>query len=451
MCWICCVITMSWLSGCSSGIKKELSDRPADSERVTIKFYAYGSEEQQAWGKVIASFENKYPAIQVQLVNLSEKGDTLEYAKKLDLTAASGEEMDVVMFSEPGMYAQRVALGMVAPLDAFIAKEGYKVNEEYKIDTMLNGKYYALPGKFNPWYVLLNKDHLHEAGLEVPSDWTWDEFMRYASKLTRDVGGTRRYGTYFHGPRNGSWLEYARLALANQPDNSDYLKADGSSNLDHPLFRKSIEMLYRMEKIDRSSTPYTDAVGQKLHYRPQFFNQSVSMIVIGSWMNSEIGGTEPFPLHFNVAAAPLPKNNKSDPGGYSFVTTDYMGIASNSRHMEEAYQFIRYYTTKGIIAQGKYIPSWSKINDLDQIVDTIVGGTKSPEKVDKASIQAVLAGSKPTRFVAPTTYQADVYRVINEEYEHLILGRQNLDDMIRNAQERTQKIIDSNTAGKSPR
>ncbi|MDQ1912694.1 sugar ABC transporter substrate-binding protein [Paenibacillus sp. GD4] len=440
---------VSLLAGC--GAEKEApsagaANGGAAAGPVTIKFHAFGSEAQQAWTKVISSFEAKYPNIKVELVNLSEKGDTQEYAKKLDLAAASGEAMDVMMFSEAGMYAQRVALGMVAPIDEFIQKEGYKVNEEYKVDTALNGKYYALPGKFNPWYVLLNKDHLKEAGLEVPKDWTWDQFADYAKKLTKGEGASKRYGTYFHGPQGGGWLEYTRLALANQPDNSDYLKADGTSNLTNPLFKKSIELRYQMEKVDKSSVPYADMISQKLHYRPQFFNQSASMVVIGSWMNSEIGGTDQFPLNFNVAVAPFPKNNASDPSGYSMVTTDFMAVAANSKHKQEAYQFIRYFTTEGTIAQGKYVPSWNKVKneDMSKIIDTILAGTKSPDKVDKESLKSVLANSRASKLVPPTSFQADVYKVINEEYEKLILDKQNLDAMLKNSQDRTQKLIDSN-------
>ena len=447
--FIASAAAISMLAGCGADTGKGAQDSSGGgsaSGPVTIKFHAYGSETQQAWSKVIDGFQAKYPNIKVELVNLSEKGDTQEYAKKLDLAAASGEAMDVMMFSEAGMYAQRVALGMVAPLDEFIQKEGYKVTEEYKVDTQLNGKYYALPGKFNPWYVLLNKDHLKEANLEVPKDWTWDQFMDYAKKLTKGDGPTKRYGTYFHGPQGGGWLEYTRLALANQPDNSDYLKADGTSNLSNPLFKKSIELRYQMEKVDKSSTPYTDMMSQKLNYRPQFFNQSASMIVIGSWMNSEIGGTEQFPLNFNVAVAPFPKNNASDPGGYSMVTTDFMAVAAKSKHKQEAYQFIRYFTTDGTIAQGKYVPSWNKVktDDMNKIIDTIVNATKSPDKVDKESLKTVLANSRSSKIVPPTTFQADVYKAINEEYEKMMLDKQNVDSMLKNAQERTQKLIDAN-------
>jgi multiple sugar transport system substrate-binding protein len=442
---VCGALLTGLLAGCGS--KDDADKGAADpNANVTIKFHAFGSEAQQNWSKIISAFEAKNPNIKVDLVNLSEKGDTQEYAKKLDLEAASNVAMDVMMFSEAGMYAQRVALGMVAPLDEFIAKEGFKVNEEYKVDTQLNGKYYALPGKFNPWYVLLNKNHLDEAGLTVPKDWTWDDFREYAKKLTKGEGPTKRYGTYFHGPQGGGWLEFTRLAMANQSNNGDYLKADGTSNLDNPNFKKSIELRYNMEKVDKSSTPYTDMISQKLNYRPQFFNQSASMIVIGSWMNSEMGGTEQFPLNFNVAVAPFPKNTISDTGTYSMVTTDFMAVASNSKNKEAAYKFVRFFTTEGVLAQGKYVPSWNKVKDeeLSTIIDTILSGTKNPEKVDKESLKTVLLNSKATALVPPTSFNADVYKVINEEYEKLILDKQNLDAMIKNSQERTQKLIDSN-------
>lgn len=451
---VCSALLTGMLAGCGSD-KEEGGASPAasgaaspsaNSAPVTIKFHAFGSETQQNWSKLINGFQAKYPNIKVDLVNLSEKGDTQEYAKKLDLAAASNETMDVMMFSEPGMYAQRVGLGMVAPLDDLIAKDGYKVTDDYKVDTQLNGKYYALPGKFNPWYVLLNKNHLDEAGLPVPTDWTWDEFADYAKKLTKGDGTTKRYGTYFHGPQNGGWLEYTRLAMANQPDNGDYLKADGTTNLDNPNFRKSIDLRYRMEKVDKSSTPYTDMISQKLNYRPQFFNQAASMIVIGSWMNSEMGGTEQFPLNFNVAVAPFPKNSKSDTGTYSMVTTDFYSVASSSKNKEAAYRFVRYATTEGVLVQGKYVPSWTQIKDdqLSTIIDNILAGTKSPDKVDKESLKKVLLNTKATKLVPPTSFNADVYKVINEEYEKLILGKQDLDAMVKNSQERTQKLIDSN-------
>lgn len=441
-------IILGLLAGCGGGADKDQAAGGKQDAKgpVTLRFYTFGTEAQYNWKKTLAAYEEKNPGVKIELIGLSEKGDTQEAMKKLDLAAASGEAMDILMFSSPDGYAQHVGLGMVAPIDEFIAKEGYKVNEEYKVDTKLNGKYYALPGKFNPWYVLLNKDHLNEAGLAVPKDWTWDQFMDYAKKLTKGDGASKRYGTYFHGPNGSGWLDFVKLMMVNQPENAEFIKADGTSNLESPLFRKSLELRVKMEKEDKSAVPYADMLSQKLHYRTQFFNQSASMIVIGSWMNTELGGTEQVPLKFNVAVAPFPKNNASDPGGYTIVTTDYMSVAANSKNKEEAYKFIRWYTTEGQLVQGKNVPSWSKVKqeDMSKIIDTILSGTKNPEKVDKESLKAALAVSRASALVPPVTYQAEIYKAISDEFEKLILGKQDIDAAVKNSQEQVNKIIANN-------
>ncbi|OZB90775.1 ABC transporter substrate-binding protein [Paenibacillus sp. XY044] len=444
------MLLISLLSGCGGSSGGGESEGTAGSsgsqDKVNLRLYTYGTEDAYNWSKTLKAYEDANPGVTVELVQLSEKGDTQEASKKLDLEAASSAQMDILMFSDPAGYAQRVALGMAEPLDDYIAKDGYKEETDYKVDTRLNGKVYALPGKFNPWYVLLNKDHLDEAGLSVPTDWTWDQFADYAKKLTKGEGASKRYGTYFHGPQGGGWLEFLKLKMENQPENSDFLKEDGSSNLDDPNFRATLELRLKMEKEDQSSVPYTDMISQKLNYRTQFYNQSASMIVIGSWMNSELGGTDKVPLEFNVAVAPFPKNKEGDPTGITPVTTDYVAVAAKSKHKEEAYKFVRWYTTEGQTVQGKNIPAWSQVksDQVEQIIDTILAGTKNPEKVDKKSLVDTLIASKASAIVPPASYQAEVFKAVNEEYEKLILGNQDIDATVKNSQERVNKIIESN-------
>ncbi|MGN7453382.1 ABC transporter substrate-binding protein [Paenibacillus pasadenensis] len=418
----------------------------ASGDPVQLRLYTYGTEEAYNWQKTLAAYTEKKPGVSIELVQLSEKGDTQEAFKKLDLAAASDEQIDVLMFSDPAGYAQRVALGMAAPLDDFIAKEGIKLEEEYKVDTRLNGKVYALPGKFNPWYVLLNKDHLAEAGLDVPTEWTWDEFADYAKALTKGDGPSKRYGAYFHGPQNGGWMEFLKIAMENQPEGADFLKEDGTSNLDSPNFRKSLELRVRMEKEDQSTVPYADMISQKLAYRNQFFNQTASMIPIGSWMNTEIGGTDKVPLTFNVAVAPFPKTNAADENGLTPVTTDYVAVYGKSKHQQEAYEFVRWYTTEGQVVQGKNIPAWNgvKTEDVSATIDTILSGTKNPELVDKESLVTVMLESKASQIIAPATYQSEVYKALNEEYEKLILGSQDIDKTIEASKKRVDEIIAAN-------
>ena len=39
---------------------------------------------------------------------------------------------------------------------------------------------------------MVNKGHLDEAGLEIPTEWTWDDYRDYAKAMTTD----EHYGSY---------------------------------------------------------------------------------------------------------------------------------------------------------------------------------------------------------------------------------------------------------------
>ncbi|WML38567.1 sugar ABC transporter substrate-binding protein [Neobacillus sp. OS1-2] len=437
-------LVLGVLAACSKPDKTSSSGEKGDKteEPVTIKFYTHGTEDGYAWDRTIKAFEEKNPTIKVDVVQLSEKQDSQEALKKIDLAAASGEEMDVVMFTNTANYAQRVNLGMLEPLDEMIKKDGFKMEDEYKVDTKINGKYYGLPGKYVSWFVLLNKDRLDAAGLEVPKSWTWDEYMEYAKKLTKDG----KYGTYFHGPWQGAWANYMSLRLQSQEKDAGFLKTDGTSNIDSPLYKESLAMRVKMEKEDKSAVPYSSMISQKMNYRDQFFTQQVSMIITGTFMIAELGGSERFPADFNVAVAPFPQNKVDEKGAYSAADADILGVAANSKHKEAAYKFIRWYTTEGQIAQGINISSWKKTTD-DQVIKLIndtLAEAQNPEKVDKESLIHSVQTTISAKVGKPVPYQSEIDLALSTEFEKLILGKQSLDETVASSKKVVQEIIDKN-------
>ncbi|MBO0961606.1 sugar ABC transporter substrate-binding protein [Neobacillus sp. MM2021_6] len=436
-------LVLGVLAACSKPDKTSSSGEKGDTEEpVTIKFYTHGTEDGYAWDRTIKAFEEKNPNIKVDVVQLSEKQDSQEALKKIDLAAASGEEMDVVMFTNTANYAQRVNLGMLEPLDEMIKKDGFKMEDEYKVDTKINGKYYGLPGKYVSWFVLLNKDRLDAAGLEVPKSWTWDEYMEYAKKLTKDG----KYGTYFHGPWQGAWANYMSLRLQSQEKDAGFLKTDGTSNIDSPLYKESLAMRVKMEKEDKSAVPYSSMISQKMNYRDQFFTQQVSMIITGTFMIAELGGSERFPADFNVAVAPFPQNKVDEKGAYSAADADILGVAANSKHKEAAYKFIRWYTTEGQIAQGINISSWKKTTD-DQVIKLIndtLAEAQNPEKVDKESLIHSVQTTISAKVGKPVPYQSEIDLALSTEFEKLILGKQSLDETVASSKKVVQEIIDKN-------
>lgn len=403
---------------------------------VTIKVQAWYTEAQFNWEATAAAFNKAHPNIKVVYEGLSEKGDAQEGTKKLDLLAASGDPMDVIMYSSATNYAQRVGAGMLEPLDEYLKKDGFDPKAEYKIDTSIKGKYYALPGKMIEWLVLLNKDKLAKANLPVPTDWTWSDYADYAKKLTAGEGANKVFGSYFH-----TWKDYAQLALANDPEMPSFVKEDGTANVDTPRFRYSLELRNKMENVDKSSVPYYDVVSQKMGYRDVFYSGKAAMIATGNWMVGELALNGKSDTVF----APYPKYETKDENGYTSIGADFVGVAASSKNKQAAYEFVKWYTTEGIINQGMFFSGWKKA-DLNKNVEAILASGK-PELtkfVDKESLLATLKVNKATKLVVPPTYSLEQEKEMLSQVELYLTGKQDLEKTIQSTTKKLNDIKASN-------
>ncbi|MEK8130562.1 sugar ABC transporter substrate-binding protein [Paenibacillus filicis] len=435
------VFLASVLTACSSSTSpsgessKDAGSSGGKSGDVTIKFINW--EPPAVYQPAIDAFEKKYPHIKVKYVPLVEN-DSNETLKKLDMMYASGEDFDVFSLNSTPNFSQRASNGMLEPLDSYISKEGVKYEDEYKAEQMkVDGKRYSLPGKFGPWLVLLNKAELDKANLPVPSNWTWDDFREYAKKLTSGEGANKQYGAHFH-----SWKDYLLLRKYSAASNQGIMNDQGTAvDADNPLMKQSLQLRYDMEYVDKSATPYQDVITQKIPYRDQYFQGKARMVPTGSWMIAEAGGTEKIPATFVSAFAPWPTNNKGDEI-YSFGGADSLVISAKSKHKQESYEFIRFLSTEGM-ALTKQLSAWKKA-DLEKEIDAIIASTKTPDKIDKASLMNAL---KVTKLPNPPTvvpYNSEIEKAYIAESEAFLLKVNDLDTTISNIKTKLKKIVDSN-------
>lgn len=425
------------LAGCG-GKTEEPAATGGDqqSQSVTIKVQSWYTEDQGNWKATIEAFNKAHPNINVVYESMSEKGDSQEGMKKMDLLAASGDQMDVIMYASAADYAQRVGAGMLEPLDEYLQKDGLNPAEEFKLDTSVNGKYYALPGKMIEWLVMLNKDMLDAANLPVPEEWTWDDYADYARKLTSGEGAAKVYGSYFH-----TWKDYAQVALGNDPELPLIVAEDGTPNLDNPRLRFSLDLRNRMENVDKSSVPYYDVVSQKMGYRDVFYAGKNAMLLTGNWMVGELALNG----KFNTAFAPYPKFDANDPNGYTSVNADFVGVAAASKHKQEAYEFVKWYATEGIIEQGMFFSGWTKA-DLNKNVEAILqsGEPELAQLIDKESLLHTLEVNKATKLVVPPTFSLEQEKEFLSQVELYLTGKQDLDKTIETATKKMADIKASN-------
>jgi multiple sugar transport system substrate-binding protein len=438
--WVASGLTALTLlvAGCAPSTSGESTSKPGavsgESDKpVTIKFMHWYNTKDSRYDVVIQEFEKKNPNIKVESILLDPKG-AAESMQKLDLMAASGEDMDVVMFPDSTAYAQRAGMGLVDPLEPYLEKEKIKYEDEYSYDSRVLGKLYALPGKISPDFVTLNKDELDKANLPVPKDWTWDEMLDYAKKLTYGEGEKKHYGVYFHS-------DQTTLVLDMLPKDNLLVKDDGTSNITNPAVRKSLEVLQQSQQVDKSATPYIDIISQKLYNIDSYFKGKVTEQVMCGCMIQRMGGFFRYSASFKTVFAPYPKLTKADPVN-THVSSDYISIASSSKHKDAAYKFIRYFSTEGINNQGFYFSAWKKMG-TDAMVDNIISHTEKPEFVDKESIKYVMSVTEKGNFSIPPTYYGEVKKAYNEEAELFLVGKQDLDTAISKADAKVKKIIET--------
>ncbi|WP_453991111.1 ABC transporter substrate-binding protein [Bacillus nitroreducens] len=410
---------------------KDSGSKSSDDE-ITLKFVHWINEDVGKWESVIAKYEEQNPGIKVDSIPLVENMNSQDYFKQLDLMASAGENMDLIMFSNAQDFAKRIDAGLVEPITEFVEAEGIDVTEVYNYGyPTFDGEYYGLPMKSVTNLVMMNKAHLDEAGLEIPTEWTWDDYAEYAKKLTTDG----HYGSYLH-----TWHQFhSVLKVITKKDDNLLLNEDGTSNVSDPMVRASLELRNQLENVDKSSVPFSEILSQKLDYRQQFFSQSASMVPAGSFMITEWGQFTP---DFEIAWAPWPKNNESDEATAT-MGGDIVAIAKNSKYKQEAYEFMRWLTTEGIIEQGVWVPSWKEA-DFDKVLENVVSGTTKPEAVHIESLKNALTAVKPNNVLAPPSYYTEAISEFGAEVELYLLGEQDLDTAMKNIEKRVQAIVDAN-------
>ena len=422
------------LVACSGNDKASTDEEKPDTskEEVTLKFVHWINEDVGKWESVIAKYEAEHPGVKVESIPLVENMNTQDYFKQLDLMASAGDDMDLILFNQPQELAKRIGAGLVEPITKFTKAEGMDINKVYNNSyPAFNGEYYGLPMKNITLLVMLNKAHLDAAGLEIPTEWTWDDYTDYAKKLTTD----KHYGSYLH-----SWhFFHSNLKLMGKAKDNLILKEDGTSNATDPTLRASLELRNQLENVDKSSVPFTEILSQKLDYRQQFFSQSASMVPTGSFMISEWGQFIP---EFEIAWAPWPKTKASDEA-LAPMSGDLISIAKSSKHKQESYEFMRWLTTEGIVDQGIFTPAWKEA-DMSKSLEAVVNGTKKPDAIHMESLKNALTSVKSIEVIAPPAYINEAWGEFGAEVELYLLGEQDLDKTMKNIEKRVQAVVDAN-------
>lgn len=430
------------VSGCgksgNTGAEGKASGNSSDKP-VTIKYYNWDNDAQTVGtDAMLKEFMDQNPNIKVEHVILVP-GDSMEMMKKLDFLISSGEAIDVVQLPSLGAALERATRGALAPLNEFYDKEGIVPEDEYYVNTKVDGKYYGMQYTKSINYVMLNKDALDEAGMEIPKfGWTWDDYREYAKKLTKGEGVDKRYGSYFH-----TWELYMN-APAQTMMKDPFVYDDGTTILADPSYKYFFQLRKDMETIDKSAKTYADVLAAKLNYRTEFFNEDAAMILTGNFTIPDPGNTEQYPHTFKTAFAPVPVPPQgAEPKDYEgkyFTSGSQIAMGSTSENKEAAFKLMRFMTTAESDNRQEF--SGYKGANNEDLLTKLVAGKEDMYDID--SLKYTLFSDDIQFLDAPevmTTATSEITKVINNGFSKFMLSNEPIDDVQKWMVDEATKII----------
>lgn len=292
------------------------------------------------------AFMDAYPDISVEYVRFVNDAQGI---LRLDTALMGGVPIDVFFSYGTVDVVRRSQAGLALDLTELAREDEFAsvfVQDE-PISTLLDGRLYSIPTTHWPQFVVINEDAMAAAGVDIPFDWTADDYHRIAQEFTRagfDVGA-------YQAPR------VAATSLGG-----DFLYKEGGreSNFDDPLFRQELERILAMEDDGSIFTQERiTAEGLGGYVQNYFLNESFGMYIDGTSTLRYIRDLEEYPHDFRTTFRPYPAPETGATYWNPGVRGDDVQISSNSRYQSAAWTFVKFWMNEGaalVSPAGKVSP-----------------------------------------------------------------------------------------------
>jgi multiple sugar transport system substrate-binding protein len=431
-------MVMVLLAGCGSSTNNR-SAAPASSittevvkkDPVTITAFAMKSQIDQRMNQQKIDFEKANPDIKVEFNILPGEGQ--EALEKQDIALVSGDKTDIICMPNPNNSSKYASGKLLLALNSVSKDSGYDMDKVFgKYLNKFDGdKVYYLPNELSENIVFYNKKIFDDAKVPYPTgDWTWDQYIGIAKKLTDPSKGI--YGSLMEL----DW-EYYNYVLANQRKIAWY-KADGTSNFDDPAFKDSLKWVGELSAVHKIQPSLPEFKAEKLQY-DSFMSGRFGMEMIGSWFMSVAQDYTKYPRDWEigVCAPPTPADGKNVLGSCGVY-----GISATSAHQQEAFKFLTYICENSYKLSGG-LPARvdiSKDEMMEFFKDTSdkLKGEVTAEDLYKTFYNSNL-GMGSEKIVG--TASAQINNTYAKEAEKYLFGTQSLEDTMKNIKTKADEFI----------
>jgi multiple sugar transport system substrate-binding protein len=377
-----------------------------------------------------------------------DKGIQAEYTRfvndsngnlQLETNLLSGNSVDVYISYGMETLSKRKEGNMALNLSPLIQRDSFDIKgfgdlaEQNKVD----GDYYGIPTKLDIYGIVINKNMFDAAGIPIPQKWTFSEFRDIAKRLTRGEGSNKVYGMFLN-----SQQDFYPAYFVPPIDGGNWIYRDGgkSSAYDLPSFRAYVEFYNNLMNVDKSAPTHIDSVTQKLTQEGMFLSGRSAM-TIGPWMIRSIKDLTNYPHDFVTAFAPYPTPDGMTATYSQGGAGDIVSINPKSRNIDAAWEYVKWYSTKGMIevAKGGRVPLYTGY-DAKAVTAAFLDGAE--KLFDAGTTQSVLIAPRNNYASQTITIKlAELGEVQREELEAILNGIKTVDQGIRDMKSRSDRIL----------
>lgn len=349
------------------------------SEDVTLTFTFWGSTyEKKVIEEALAAFEEN-SGIQVEGMHIPD-----DYETKLTAMVAAGNAPDLAYLAIPSAYVWYED-EVLTDLNDIIAADTQLQEDEF-LDTAFvyydEEKIIGLLTAIEGTAIYYNKAMFEEAGVQAPAsledNWTWEEFVQVAQKLTLDANGKNAADPDFD-PQNivqygVKWsLGHVTLDALAKNNGASYLAEDGTSGWTSP------EMIDVVQKVADLINVYhvmpTKTSGSALPSAEiSLQSKKYAMTMEGQWILNNFSQIE----DLDVGIAPVPSMGGED---IMVIGSSELAIFEQSAHKQEAWELAKALTDPDesleVYRDGLWMPIRTAWYEDEELIAQWAGESKA--------------------------------------------------------------------------
>lgn len=390
-----------------------------EDNRIKITYQTMETlpEQRKALSQLVEEFEKQYPNIKVEVLT-----STTSF-QKLSIQIAGGNAPDVFYYVTdrlPGLAKRGILLDLTPFMEKVDLSQYFpQVVESCKVD----GRFYMFPFHFSTDILFYNKDIFDKEGVSYPnSNWTWDDFLTTAQKLTKKENGrTTQYGA----------LQPRPLLVIRSFGGECFDSALSKCTLNNPQTKKALEFIMDLDRrygVAPSSSAIKDM--EMMDGVSMFSTGRVAMFIGRTFMLSEFRK-----LGFDWDIAPVPMGARR----YSRLAVGGNCISATTKHPKEAWEFVKFFSGR----QGSYICGMSG-NCTPALKEVAYSDVflKPPPENARLFVDSIeyAEGDNPGLGNWEEFYQ----RVLQEDVDKILYGLISIDDGLKEMEEEGNELLRSN-------